>query len=146
MSIDESQQLSEAMQNYAARQAQEYADAEIFNNWMPPDGPHVAYISAYKEGESKKGAWQSLTLKCLDPDPELQDKEFAMWFREGAPQGILKAAVSVLAEEKVDVLSSGLKMLKQSVGMTINVTVATNEKGFKNVRIVDVIPAVPVTE
>ncbi len=144
--INESQELTEEIQSYAARIAQEYIDAEKFSNWTPPDGPHIAYVVSYKEGESKKGAWQQLVLRCLDPDPELQDKEFSMWFREAAPQGILKSAVCALAEEDVPTALSAMKVLRSSVGKTINVTVNTNDKGFTNIRVVDVIPPAPSTD
>jgi hypothetical protein len=134
--------ISQEMEGYIQRQAQEYENAEAYDNWMPPDGTHVAIITGFKDGQNKNGAWLQLKCSLLDPDPDLTDKEFSIWYRENAPQGILKSDANALAGKKVEDIREAIKVLGTAPGKTINIKVNTNEKGFTNVKIVDVVPDV----
>ncbi len=117
-------------------------NARAYEDWDPPDGKHTALILDYKEGIGKKGAWWALVCKCLDPEPELTDKVFRIWYRE-AVLGILKSAVSTLAGHKVEPIKEAILTLMESVGKTINIQTKTNEKGYTNHRILGVVTKAP---
>ncbi len=148
MSIDESVQLTEAMEGCAARIAQEYADAEIFNNWNPPDGKHIVLIVDCKDDISKKNnkAWCRLVCRMLDPDPELRGKEFKIWYNEAKPKFVIENAMVKLAGRKSSDFHELLKVLRTTVGWTIKILVKTNKKGdksYKNYLILGIVSKAP---
>lgn len=134
--------VTENLEGYVSRIAQEFADAETFDDWTPPDGPHSALIIGFKDGSGKSGTWMQLRCQCLDPNPDLTDKEFSIWFRESAPAGILKSAANAISGRKIEDSREAVEIIGKSVGLTVNLKVTTNEKGFKNIRIIDVVPDV----
>jgi len=125
----------------------EYLNAKTYEDWNPPDGKHTVLIYGYKDGVSKKNnkRWWKLECRMLDPNPELEGKEFGIWFSQAAPIPILKSAVNTLARWEVNDIHEAIQTLKDSVGKTINIQTKTNKKGFTNHRILSVVPDVPTT-
>ena len=72
--------MSTDMQNILSEVAEEFSTAEIFNQWMPPDGTYTALVIGYADGVSQKGssrtAWWRLDGRLIVPgDADLNDKE-----------------------------------------------------------------------
>lgn len=136
-------ELSVNMEGVCDRIAKEYEEAEVFDRWLPDVGDHVAVITNFTDGTGKGGSWWNLVCQLLDPDPELQGREFRIPFRESAPAGIVKQAAYALAGHKVATITECIEVLQGSVGSTINFTVVLDKTGvYKNVRISEVVPDV----
>lgn len=134
-------ELSVNMEGVCDRIAKEYEEAEVYDRWLPDVGDHVAVITNFTDGSSKKGSWWNLVCQLLDPDPELQGREFRVQFGESAPAGIVKAAAYALAGRKVGTIRECVEVLQESVGSTINFVVVLDKTGvYKNVRISEVVP------
>ena len=143
--------MSSDMQKILADVAEEFAQTEVFNQWMPPDGNYTALITAYGDGVSAKGgnkvAWWKLDARLLVPgDEELDEKDFTLGFYRSSAIGFLKQAMAVLAGRKVDDISQAEPVLSASVGMVVNIskttTIRSDAKGggeFPNVKILEVV-------
>ncbi len=143
--------LGTDMQNILAQVAEEFANAEVYNQWMPPDGTYTALITAYNDGVSTKGnnpvAWWKLDGRLLVPgDEELDEKEFTLGFYRSSAVGFLKQAMAVLDGQKVDDIRRAEPILSAAVGYVVTIkkstTVRSEAKGggeFPNVTILEVI-------
>lgn len=138
--------------------AQEYAEAEIINRWMPPDGQYPVVATAYNEREDTRGTNRilraRLTVQIMAPhDPDgLDSKEFDIQYSTQA-NFTLKGDVAVLAGKKVDNIRDSLGVLKATVGQFLNVNVETTVdkktgRSYRNARILNVIEnkATPPTD
>jgi len=143
--------MTSEMGNILEQVADEFANAEVFNEWKPPDGEYTTLIVAYSDGVSTRGsnkyAWWTLTGRLLCPsDPELDQKEYTIGPYRSSAVGFLKGAMSVLAGEKVNDVKRAEPLLSAAVGKIVNVRVRTteNERGtYTNTTITAVVEDVP---
>ena len=145
-------QMSTDMQDVLAEIAEEFAQAEVFNQWMPPDGTYTALITGYNDGVSTKGssryAWWKLDGRLLvEGDPELDGKDFTLGFFRSTALGFLKQAMSVFAGRKIDDVRQAQPILSGAVDCLVTLkkttTIRSEAKGggeFPNVTILEVIP------
>jgi hypothetical protein len=138
--------MSADMERIVAAKAEEFAAAEIFNEWMPPDGDYTVLLTEYADGVSKKGsneyAWWRLTARIQSSDPELDQKDFTIGPFRSSAVGFLKSAMSVLKGEKIDDLRQAEPVLSGAVGWvaTVRVTTTTRDKTeYTNSRIMEVV-------
>ena len=143
--------MSTDMQEVLAEIAEEFAQAEVFNQWMPPDGTYTALITAYNDGVSTKGnnryAWWKLDGRLLvEGDQELDGKDFTAGFYRSTAVGFLKQAMSVFAGRKIDDIRQVQPILSGAVDCVVTLkkttTVRSEAKGggeFPNVTILEVI-------
>jgi len=143
--------ISADMEKVLGEVAEEFANTEVFNQWMPPDGDYTCLITNYQDGVSKKGgreyAWWRLDGRLQVPGNEdLDQKEFTLGFYKSYVLGFLKGAMSVLAGRKIDDVRQAESILSGAVGWVVNVrkttTVRSEAKGggeFPNVAILEVV-------
>ncbi len=141
------------MQNILAEVAEEFAQTEVFNQWMPPDGTYTALITAYADGTTTKGntryAWWRLDGRLLVPgDEALDEKDFTLGFYRSTAMGFLKQAMAVLAGRKIDDVRQAEPILSGSVGSVVTLskttTIRSEVKGggeFPNVKILEIVQA-----
>jgi len=110
---------------------QAYADSEMFNNWMPPDGEYIVSVSKTANGimtdsSEKSIPWWRITGMIQEPaNPDLDGKEFPVGFYTGRAFGILKSAASVLSGKIIDTLKDASDVVLGSAGMLLKVRVET---------------------
>lgn len=133
-----------------AQHNQEFKDAEVFNNWMPPDGEYIVSLTKLAHDTlSKDGKdliWWRLTGVIEDvADAELHGKEFSVGYYTSKAYGILKGAVKTLAGKVIQDLAEAHIVLESSLGKIVRVKVetrpgkGTNEgKNFTNCYIQEV--------
>jgi len=145
--------MTSEMEGILAAVSDEFANAEVFNDWRPPDGEYTAVVVGYSDGISTRGgnkyAWWALNGRLLCPGTELDEREFTIGPFRSTGLGFLKAAMSVLAGEKVNDVTQAEPILSAAVGKVINVRVRTteNDRGtFTNTNILAVVEDVPKTE
>lgn len=127
-----SEKLSNEMSDILTQVAKEFETADVYNQWMPPDGTYTTLLTAYADGVSVKGtnkvAWWKLTGRIVDPsNAELNEKEFTVGFYSTRQVGILKGAMAVLAGRKIDDIRQAEPILHGAVGWVVNVKVRTTE-------------------
>jgi hypothetical protein len=135
--------LSSDFQEILGQVSKEFETAEVFSQWTPPDGTHTAVITGYNDGVSTKGGnkliWWKVDNRIISPaNPEVNEKEFSVFFRSNAV-GFLKGAVATIAGRKIDDIRQAATILKGAVGYVVNIRVTTNDKGFKNYTYLDVV-------
>lgn len=137
--------LSTEMQSILAELSNDFANAEVFNQWQPDDGNYTVLLCGYKDGVSTKGttktAWWKVDNRIIDPaHPDIDNKEFSVFFRSSAI-GFLKGAVSCIAGRKVDDIRQAANILAEAAtkGYVCTIRVSTTEKGFKNYTYLDVV-------
>jgi len=135
--------------------AKPYEEAEVFNNWMPPDGTYTVVLTDCQNGMSETEAgerygWVRLTgVIQAETDPELDQKEFTVGFyRTDRAHFKMKNDVAVLAGRKVDSFLASLNILEQAARenwiVTVEVSRGTSRntgRTFTNTRIVEVLPS-----
>lgn len=131
--------------------AEEFANAEVFNDWLPDDGDYNALIADYKEGvketDTSKMWWMRLTGRLLaEGNPDLDQREFTLGYFSGKAPGILKGAVSVLNGAPVKNIADARAILLASIGAVVELTVSTG-KQYRNVRITKLVaPPAPTPD
>ena len=132
---------------------EEFKEAEVYNNWMPPDGEYIAsLIKLTSDSTTKDGKdliWWRLTGRIEHPgDEQLNGKEFSVGYYTSKAFGILKGAVKVLAGDVIHDLAEAHIVLEASIGKVIRVKVDTRPgkganagKEFTNCYIQEVIDA-----
>lgn len=112
--------------------SKEYAEAEVYDNWMPPDADYTVALGDFKEGvsdkEGGKSVWMRLKGKILDSsNPELDQKEFTAGYYTSKAIFSLKNDVAVLAGAKIDDIQLSRQVIKDAQGWIVTVRVATRE-------------------
>ncbi len=142
--------MEDAFESIMNEAAEEFANAEVFSDWMPPDGDYTVLLLETKKGavdkEGQKYGWWRLPGTIIDDtNPELGGKEFTVGYYTTKALGILKGAVSTLAGRTVTALTEVPEILATSAGrvVIVSVTTAFNKKAnreFTNSRIQKVLP------
>ena len=114
-----------------AQHNQEFKEAEVYDNWMPPDGEYIVSLTKLAEGTSTKDGkdllWWRLTGRIEDvQDEKLNGKEFSVGYYTSKAFGILKGAVKTLAGDLINDLGEAHAILEASLGTIIKAKVATN--------------------
>lgn len=132
-----------------AQHNQEFKEAEVYSNWMPPDGEYIVSIVKLDKGSSSKDGkdllWWRLTGRIEDvQDEKLNGKEFTVGYYTNRAFGILKGAANTLSGEPVDDLGEAHAILEASIGLVIRAKVSTSfsdkyKKDFTNCYIQEVI-------
>lgn len=134
--------------------AQEYAETDILNTWMPEeDARYTCHLEGYKEGSRIKGEaryiWATVESVIHAPhDPAINKRVFVLRYRSDRGQFRLKGDVAILnGGEKVDSNRRSLEILREAAegGTLVEIDVTTsspNQKGqtFRNASIASVIP------
>ena len=113
-----------------AQHNQEFKEAEVYSDWMPPDAEYVVSLIKLDQGTSTKdgqsSVWWKLTGRIEDvQDAKLNGKEFTVGFYSSKAFGILKGAVKTLAGDLINDLEEAHKVLVASIGKIIRAKVAT---------------------
>lgn len=128
---------------------QEYREAEVFSNWMPPDAEYIVSLIKLDTGTFAKDGvslpWWKLTGRIEDvQDEALNGKEFSVGYYTSRAYGILKGAVGTLAGEPIEDLGQAHLILAESIGKIIRARVETsisqkNGKKYTNCYIQEVL-------
>jgi len=124
---------------------QEFKEAEVFDNWMPPVGLYVISVDKFSCGQGSKNdpdfGWWKLTCKIeveSSPtvDEKLGGKTFTVFYSTKAP-GIFKGAARILSGNgSLNDLTEAHEVIENSPGLVANVeiliTTAKNGKDYKN--------------
>jgi hypothetical protein len=132
-----------------ADQNKGFQDAEAFDNWMPSDGQYTMIIKTVKsivlsdKTTGKKDAGWRFSLIVVNPaDPSMHNRECSSLFTMKVP-GILKSLAIILSSGAVNAntgLAEANTIFLGSQGKAVLVEVSTNAKGYKNLKIVEIIP------
>lgn len=132
-----------------AQHNQEFKEAEVFSNWMPPDAEYIVSLIKLDKGSTVKAGvnllWWKLTGRIEDvQDEKLNGKEFTVGYYTSRAFGILKGAVQMLTGEQIDDLAQAHAILEASLGKVIRAKVATSKskkdgKDYTNCYIQEVI-------
>lgn len=132
-----------------AQHNQDYREAEVYSDWMPPDGEYIVSLIKLDKGTSSKDGknlvWWRLTGRIEDvQDEQLNGKEFVVGYYSNNAFGILKGAVNVLSGQTIDDLSQAHAILEAAIGLVIRGKVRTsiskkNGKEYTNCFILEVI-------
>lgn len=151
-------ELSQEMQSILEETAEEFANAEAFDDWMPPDGDYTVLLTnaktdvkAYDDGS--KMLWVRITGRILaDHNPEVDQKEFTAGFFSSKAYGILKQAANVLKGSPCTSNTEAIKVLMGCAGTVVILSVKTkpdrknNAVMRTNVNIQKVVSSEPVPE
>ena len=134
-----------------AEQNQNYKEAEVFSNWMPPDNEYIVSLVKLDTGSTVKDGvsilWWKLTGRIEDvQDEKLNGEEFTVGYYTSKAYGILKGAVKALTGNLVQDLKEAHLLLEASIGKIIRVKVSTSfsdkyKKDFTNCYIQEVLDA-----
>lgn len=121
-----------------AKHNQEFKEAEVFSNWMPPDGEYIASLVKLATGSSTKDGkdlvWWRLTGRIEDvQDEQLNGKEFSVGYYTSKAFGILKGAVKTLHGDIIHDLGDAHIVLEASIGTIVRVKVETRPGKGANV-------------
>jgi len=132
-----------------AEHNQEFKEAEIFNDWMPPDGDYIVSLIKLNHGTSTKNnaglVWWNLRGRIEDvQDEKLNGEEFTVGYYTSKAFGIMKGAVKVLAGKEISDLAEAHTILEASLGKVATVRVRTSRsrkdgKDYTNCFILNVI-------
>ncbi|KKM77886.1 hypothetical protein LCGC14_1365530 [marine sediment metagenome] len=132
-----------------AEHNQTFKDAEVYSNWMPPDGDYIVSLVKLTNGTSTKDGtdliWWNLKGHIEDvQDEKLNGQEFTVGYYTSKVFGILKGAVNVLGGIEINDLAEAHTVLEASIGKVISAQVRTsrsqkNGKDYTNCYIKEVI-------
>ena len=133
-----------------AQHNQDFKEAEVYNNWMPPDGDYIVSLVKLDKGSSTKDgvslAWWRLTGRIEDvQDEKLNGKEFPVGYYTSKAYGILKGVARTLSDDPLlDDLAEAHGVLEAAIGGVVRVKVKTSfsekyKKDFTNCYIQEVI-------
>ena len=133
-----------------AQHNQDFKEAEVYNNWMPPDGDYIVSLVKLDKGSSAKDgvslAWWRLTGRIEDvQDEKLNGKEFPVGYYTSKAYGILKGVARTLSNNPIlDDLAEAHAVLEAAIGGVVRVKVKTSfsekfKKDFTNCYIQEVI-------
>ncbi len=109
---------------------QDFAEAVVFDNWMPPDGEYVVSLIKLATGSSSKDGvdlvWWKLTGRIEDvQDEQLNGKEFSAGYFTSKAFGILKGAVKTLNGDITHDLGEAHLALEAAIGKVVRVKIDT---------------------
>jgi len=109
---------------------QEFKEAEVYSNWMPPDGEYIVSLVKLNTGSSTKDGkdliWWRLTGRIEDvQDEQLNGKEFSVGYYTSKAFGILKGTVKTLAGSIIHDLGEAHIVLEAAIGKVVRVKVDT---------------------
>lgn len=109
---------------------QEFAEAVVFDNWMPPDGEYVVSLVKLATGSSNKNdtdlVWWKLTGRIEDvQDEQLNGREFSAGYFTSKAFGILKGAVKTLNGDIIHDLGEAHLVLEAAIGKVVRVKIDT---------------------
>jgi hypothetical protein len=116
-----------------AAQNSEFAQAEVYSTWMPPDGEYVVQVKKVTKGSSTEDAgpmpWWKMTGKILvEQDPKLKGAEFTIGFFNRKKYGMMKGAAQVISGKQVmDNLKEASDVILASEGKVLKVKVETRD-------------------
>jgi len=132
-----------------AQHNQDYKEAEIFSDWMPPDNEYIVSLVKLTKGTSTKDGkdliWWNLKGRIEDvQDEKLNGEEFTVGYYTSKVFGILKGAIKVLAGRDINDLAEANAILEASIGLVVRVKVRTSRsrkdgKDYTNCYILEVI-------
>ncbi len=114
-----------------AQHNQEFKEAEVFDNWMPPDAEYMVSLVKLTTGTTKKDGtdimWWNLRGRIEDvADEKLHGSEFTVGYYSSKVFGILKGAAKTLAGRDIDDLAEANAVLEASIGGVLRVEVRTS--------------------
>ena len=133
-----------------------YEEAQMFDDWVPPDGTYACALSGFESGEklvkgtNKPYAWFRLTFEILDGD--FQTKTFSDFFstqptKAGAYMGLarLKRYAQVFnhgeqfarAADAADHLNSMVEASTECA-VSVRTTTGENNRTYTNISVVEV--------
>ena len=132
-----------------ADQNKGFQEAEAFDNWMPSDGQYTMIIKAVKQvvladktTGNKDAGWRFTFIVVNPADPSIHNRECGALLTMKVP-GILKSMAITLSQGALNA-SSGLadanKYFMEAIGKAVLTEVGTNAKGYKNLKVVQIIP------
>lgn len=124
--------MSAEMEEVLTSIAEDFASAEVFNQWAPPDGDYTILLYGYGDGVSARGGnktgwWRLDGRLLLTEGNPLNGKEFSIVYRSTVP-GILKTAMAALAGRKINDVRQAEPILGGAVGWIVNIRKSTNTK------------------
>lgn len=108
----------------------DFAEAVVFDNWMPPDGEYIVSLTKLTAGSTSKNSvdllWWRLTGRIEDvQDEQLNGKEFSAGYFTSKAFGILKGAVKTLVGQIIHDLGEAHVILEASIGKVVRVKIDT---------------------
>ena len=127
-----------------------YAQAEAFDDWMPPEGEYTTLVKKVKRGsftkDSIKVPFWRLTGQIQDPAlPEFDQKEYSLgFFNPGSFRG-LKTMINQLTGTQINSLEQADDALDTIEGLLVKTSVKStysdkHKRSFFNVNILSIIP------
>jgi hypothetical protein len=137
---------------------QDYAEAEVINRWMPPDGEYTTVLVEFKDGVSEnrqtggRYAWMRLTGRVVaEGQEDVNDKEYTVGYYRRTNIGRLKSDAAAVAGRPIPNVQEAYKVLKDAVGAIITVAVSRRKdnktkREFVNTNITGVVSPPPTTQ
>lgn len=124
--------LTVDMENIIGNVSEDYANAQVYNSWMPPDGDYTVLLTGLDAGTVTSGdtyMWWRLDGRILSEGSELDQEEFTVGFFTTKAPGILKGAVAVLSGRKNTSLKEATPILEaaKDAGTIVEVNVSTRK-------------------
>ena len=109
---------------------QDFAEAVVFDNWMPPDGEYVVSLVKLATGSTSRDGvdlvWWKLTGRIEDvQDGQLNGREFSAGYFTSKAFGILKGAVKTLNGDIIHDLGEAHLVLEAAIGKVVRVKIDT---------------------
>ena len=132
-----------------AQQNKEFAEAEVFSTWMPPDGEYVVQVKNATSGSTPSDSgpmpwWKMIGTILAETDPKLKGAEFTIGYFSRKAFGIMKGAAQVIGGKQVIAsLKEASDIILGAKGMVLKVKVETRDtkRGkFTGCNILQVIP------
>ena len=127
-----------------------YAEAEAFDDWMPPEGEYNTLVKKPKRGAYTKDGIQvpywRLTGQIQDPAlPEFDQKEYSLGYFTPASFRGLKTMINALTKMQINSLAAANEALDTVEGLLVKVRVVStysekHKRDFVNVHILSIIP------
>ncbi len=127
-----------------------FAEAETFDDWMPPEGEYITLVGKVKRGTYTKDSievpfWR-IGGQIQDPAmPEIDQKEYSLgYFTPSSFRG-MKTFVNAVTGEQINSLAEADKALDATEGLMIKTHVIEtysekHKRNFVNVKVLDVLP------
>lgn len=120
MSDEQKLNIGSEFQNILNDVAEEYANAEVFDNWMPPDGDYTVLLTKLQLNKVQKGDAEYLWVRLigrilLEGDTDLDQREYAVGNYRTTAIFTMKGDVAILnGGRKVNDINESLQVLNQA--------------------------------
>lgn len=144
----------QSFEKLLAEQNKQFADAEVFSSWMPPDGEYIVQVISTGNGvttdkeTSVNHPWWKITGKILveASNPKLVGATFTVGYYSDKAYGLMKGAACVIAGQQViNGLKEASEVILASKGKVLKVKVetrTTKRGSFTGCSILEVLPGV----